>query len=48
MTRDDALALAERYLDDGRCRQDLARRVALATESDAGQPPDGLLRDYLR
>ncbi len=37
MTRDRAIARAERYFDDGRFLEDLARRVAIPTES---QNPD--------
>ena len=33
MTRDAAIACAEAYFDTGRFRQDLARRVAMPTES---------------
>jgi len=37
MSRDAAIALAERYFDNGRFKTDLARRVAIPTES---QNPD--------
>ena len=46
MARNDALVRAERYFDDGGFFQDLARRVAMATESqDRSQRPE--LRRYL-
>ena len=46
MTRDAAIARAEAYFDSGRFRQDLARRVAMPTES---QNPERapVLVDYL-
>ncbi|MBS0426605.1 MAG: M20 family metallopeptidase [Proteobacteria bacterium] len=50
MHRDDALARARAYFDDGRFFTDLQRRVALRTESDTGQVTPALdtyLRDEL-
>ncbi len=46
MNRDEAIAAAQAYLDDGRFEEDLARRVAVPTES---QVPEGLphTRRYL-
>jgi acetylornithine deacetylase/succinyl-diaminopimelate desuccinylase-like protein len=46
MNRDDAIARAQRYFDDGGFQDDLARRVAIPSTS---QDPDhtGALRDYL-
>ena len=43
MTRPQALAGAAAYFDDGRFFTDLARRVALRTESDTGSVPPALL-----
>lgn len=42
MTRDQCLADAAAYFDDGRFFADLARRVAQPTESDAGRVPPEL------
>ncbi len=42
MPRNDALAAAAAYFDDGRFRADLQRRVALRTESDTGAPGPAL------
>jgi acetylornithine deacetylase/succinyl-diaminopimelate desuccinylase-like protein len=50
MHRDDALAQARAYFDDGRFFNDLQRRIALRTESDTGTVPsalDAYLRDEL-
>ncbi|MFT4266018.1 MAG: M20 family metallopeptidase [Xenophilus sp.] len=50
MHRHDALTLAAACFDDGRLFADLARRVALRTESDTGTVPpalDAYLRDEL-
>ncbi|WP_366655469.1 M20 family metallopeptidase [Fodinicurvata sp. EGI_FJ10296] len=46
MSRDDALAAADRHVTNGTLKADLARRIALSTES---QRPDSgpLLRGYL-
>ena len=46
-TRDESLAQARRHFDDGRFEAELARRVALRTESDAG-PAGPALWVYLR
>ncbi|MDI3380346.1 M20 family metallopeptidase [Xenophilus aerolatus] len=50
MHRDDALAQARAYFDDGRFFNDLQRRIALRTESDTSTVPsalDAYLRDEL-
>lgn len=50
-SRDHALHTAAAYFDDGRLFHDLARRVALRTESDTGSAPPALaayLRDELQ
>ena len=47
MQRNDALALASNYFDDGRFFADLQRRVALRTESDTGTVPPSL-QSYLQ
>jgi acetylornithine deacetylase/succinyl-diaminopimelate desuccinylase-like protein len=46
MNRHEALSLAGAYFDGGRFFDDLARRVALRTESDTGSTPPALA-DYL-
>ena len=46
MSRQDAVAGAAEYFDSGAFRADLARRVALPTESQGGDRRD-VLKAYL-
>src|SRR3954468_16184272 len=46
MSRDDAIAAAERYFDEGRFAAELGRRVAIPTESQVEERAP-VLRAYL-